>query len=84
LRRPSQTKSFDALSLGGAGKIAEIDETYIDAKEKANIIPNANVMTDEARASAAQIDFVCIVHYMIQDGIRQCWIAHRLMPVGNR
>lgn len=34
LRHASQTKSFNTPSLGGMGKIVEIDETYIGGKEK--------------------------------------------------
>lgn len=34
LRYASQTKSFNTPSLGGIGKVVEIDETYIGGKEK--------------------------------------------------
>lgn len=34
LRHASQTKSFNIPSLGGLGKIVEIDETYVGGKEK--------------------------------------------------
>jgi transposase-like protein len=34
LRHASQTKSFNTPSLGGIGKVVEIDETYIGGKEK--------------------------------------------------
>lgn len=32
-----------------------------------------------AHGFAAQIDFVCVVHHTVQDGICQRWIAYRLM-----
>lgn len=34
LRHASQTKSFNTPSIGGTGKIVEIDETYLGGKEK--------------------------------------------------
>lgn len=34
LRHASQTKSFNTPSIGGHGKIVEIDETYLGGKEK--------------------------------------------------